>query len=190
MPLTSLERFNLAVAGAGFFIVFSVSCVIFSAFLVVVVTVALLAVFSVLYGPSSWHSQDFLQEQDCPLISFEYSSVSMSTISPLGLSFSRVSFSLVPLSPPPLSPELSGDPSDSHSSKAFFLQLPVPVSGGYNFSGNISKTHSSVISGHLISVSIKSGGAGTVTTLSPFLTTIHTIFRCGSGKKYGYFSMS
>merc|ERR1719312_1190836 len=180
MPLTSLERFNLAVAGAGFFIVFSVSCVIFSAFLVVVVTVALLAVFCVLYGPSSWHSQDFLQEQDCPLISFEYSSVSMSTISPLGLSFSRVSFSLVPLSPPPLSPELSGDPSDSHSSKAFFLQPSRgPWPGGYNFSGNISKTHSSVISGHLISVSIKSGGAGTVTTLSPFLTTIHTIFRCG-----------
>merc|ERR1719312_2299088 len=178
MPLTSLERFNLAAAAAGFFIVFSVFCVVFSAFLVVVVTVALLAVFSVLYGPSTWHSQDFLQEQDCPLISSENSSVSMS-ISPLGLSFSRVSFSWVPLSPPPLSPELSGDPSDSHSSKAFFLQLPVPVSGGYNFSGNISKTHSSVISGHLISVSIKSGGAGTVTTLSPFLTTIHTIFRCG-----------
>merc|ERR1719312_1877875 len=182
MPLTSLERFNLAVAGAGFFIVFSVFCVVFSAFLVVVVTVALLAVFSVLYGPSTWHSQDFLQEQDCPLISSENSSVSMS-ISPLGLSFSRVSFSLVPLSPPelwvPLSPPPLFDPSDSHSSKAFFLQLPGPVSGGYNFSGNISKTHSSVISAHLISVSIKSGGAGTVTTLSPFLTTIHTIFRCG-----------
>merc|ERR1719312_2456721 len=189
MPLTSLERFFLAVAGAGFFIVFSVFCVIFSAFLVVVVTVALLAVFSVLYGPSSWHSQDFLQEQDCPLISSENSSVSM-FISPLGLLwFSRVSCSWVPLSPPPLSPELSGrsfDPSDSHSPNSSLLQKP----GGYNFSGNISKTHSSVMSGHLISVSIKSGGAGTVTTLSPFLTTIHTIFRCGSGKKYGYFSMS